>query len=94
MNWAKASEVGMSLLVSPIVGFCCAAVLLLICKLLIKRKDLYAAPAKDTAPPLWIRCLLFLTCTGVSFFHGSNDGQKGQGLIMLILIGILPTTYP
>jgi PiT family inorganic phosphate transporter len=93
VNWAKASEVGMSLLVSPFVGFCCAALLLIVRKALVKRKDLYMAPAKDTAPPLWIRCLLFLTCTGVSFFHGSNDGQKGQGLIMLILIGILPATY-
>jgi inorganic phosphate transporter, PiT family len=42
---------------------------------------------------LWIRAILFLTCTGVSFAHGSNDGQKGVGLIMLILIGILPTHY-
>ena len=93
VNWAKASEVGMSLLVSPIVGFVCAALLLLIMKVLIKRQDLYQAPEKDKAPPLWIRGLLILTCTGVSFGHGSNDGQKGMGLIMLILIGILPTTF-
>ena len=93
VNWAKASEVGMSLLISPIVGFTCAALLLLLCKLLIKREDLYRAPDKEKAPPLWIRSLLVLTCTGVSFAHGSNDGQKGMGLIMLILIGILPATY-
>jgi PiT family inorganic phosphate transporter len=93
VNWAKASEVGTTLLVSPIVGFVCAALLLLLCKLLIKRQDLYQAPEKDTAPPMWIRALLMLTCTGVSYGHGSNDGQKGMGLIMLILIGILPTTY-
>ena len=93
VNWAKASEVGMSLLVSPIVGFTCAALLLLLSKALIKRKDLYSAPDKEKAPPLWIRSLLVLTCTGVSFAHGSNDGQKGMGLIMLILIGILPATY-
>jgi inorganic phosphate transporter, PiT family len=93
VNWAKASEVGTSLLVSPIVGFTCAALLLMLSKLLIKRKDLYEAPAKDTPPPMWIRGLLMLTCTGVSFAHGSNDGQKGMGLIMLILIGILPATY-
>jgi len=36
---------------------------------------------------------MVLTCTGVSFFHGSNDGQKGMGLIMLILIGTVPTAY-
>jgi inorganic phosphate transporter, PiT family len=93
VNWAKASEVGMSLLISPIVGFGVAALLLLTMKVLIKRKDLYMAPEKDTAPPLWIRGLLVLTCTGVSFGHGSNDGQKGMGLIMLILIGILPISF-
>ena len=42
---------------------------------------------------MWIRGILILTCTLVSFFHGSNDGQKGMGLIMLILIGVVPTTY-
>src|SRR5580692_3949654 len=88
VNWAKAGEVGTSLLVSPIVGFVCAGLLLLLMKALIHRQDLYQAPEKDKAPPLWIRSLLILTCTGVSFGHGSNDGQKGMGLIMLILIGI------
>jgi len=93
VNWAKAQEVGISLFVSPLVGFICAAALLLIMKALVRNKDLYKSPEKDTPPPLWIRGLLVLTCTGVSFGHGSNDGQKGMGLIMLILIGILPTTY-
>jgi inorganic phosphate transporter, PiT family len=93
VNWAKASEVGTSLLVSPIVGFTCAALLLTLSKVLIKREDLYKAPEKDAPPPPWIRGLLMLTCTGVSYAHGSNDGQKGMGLIMLILIGILPATY-
>ena len=78
---------------SPIVGFSCAALLLLLCKALIKRPDLYAAPEPGKAPPTWIRGLLMLTCTGVSFAHGSNDGQKGMGLIMLILIGIVPITF-
>jgi len=93
VNWAKASEVGTSLLVSPIVGFGCSALLLLAMKALIKRKDLYQAPDKEKTPPLWIRGLLILTCTGVSFAHGSNDGQKGMGLIMLILVGILPLSF-
>jgi len=93
VNWAKASEVGISLLVSPVIGFVCAALLLLLSKALIKREDLYRAPDKDQPPPPWIRGLLMLTCTGVSYAHGSNDGQKGMGLIMLILIGILPATY-
>lgn len=92
VNWVKAKEVGISLLLSPLVGFVCAALLLILMKFLIRNKELYMAPEKK-APPLWIRGLLILTCTGVSFGHGSNDGQKGMGLIMLILIGILPATY-
>src|SRR5208282_3285503 len=63
------------------------------CKALIPNKALYEAPKGQEPPPFWIRCLLVLTCTGVSFFHGSNDGQKGMGLIMLILIGTVPTAY-
>jgi PiT family inorganic phosphate transporter len=93
INWSKASEVGISLLVSPIVGFGCSALLLLLCKFFIRNKALYSAPEKDKAPPLWIRGLLVRTCTGVSFAHGSNDGQKGMGLIMLILVGILPLSF-
>ena len=93
INWAKASEVGASLLISPIIGFGCAALLLLLSKRFIKNEALYTAPAKDAPPPLGIRGLLVLTCTGVSFAHGSNDGQKGLGLIMLILVGILPLSF-
>jgi PiT family inorganic phosphate transporter len=70
-----------------------AGVLLLLAKLLIRNPALYKAPEGQTPPPWWIRGLLILTCTGVSFAHGSNDGQKGMGLIMLILIGTVPTTY-
>jgi PiT family inorganic phosphate transporter len=62
-------------------------------KAVIPNKKLYEAPEGDEPPPFWIRCLLLLTCTGVSFAHGSNDGQKGMGLIMLILIGTVPTAY-
>jgi len=93
VNWAKASEVGVSLITSPIVGFACAAVLLLLSKTTIKRPDLFHAPAQGVPPPIWIRALLIMTCTGVSFAHGSNDGQKGMGLIMLILVGVLPGVY-
>jgi PiT family inorganic phosphate transporter len=93
INWGKAREVGMSLLVSPIVGFVATALLLLLLKLLIKNPALFTAPEKDKAPPLWIRGILVLTCTGVSFAHGSNDGQKGMGLLVLILVGILPVSY-
>jgi PiT family inorganic phosphate transporter len=93
VDWAQAANVGKSLLISPIVGFICAALLLLLTKVLIRDKKLYQAPEGSAPPPFWIRGLLMLTCTGVSFFHGSNDGQKGMGLIMLILIGTVPTTY-
>ncbi|MEP7455827.1 inorganic phosphate transporter [Phyllobacterium sp. SB3] len=93
VDWSKATEVGMSLLVSPIVGFGAAALLLLAMKLFIRNKALYEAPKGSTPPPFWIRALLIFTCTGVSFAHGSNDGQKGMGLIMLILIGVVPTAF-
>jgi PiT family inorganic phosphate transporter len=93
VDWSKATEIGYALLLSPLVGFICAALLLLLMKVLIRSPALYAAPEGNKAPPLWIRSLLILTCTGVSFAHGSNDGQKGMGLIMLILIGTVPTAY-
>ena len=93
VDWAQTANIGKSLLLSPVVGFVCAALLLLTMKLLVREKKLYKAPEGTAPPPFWIRGLLVLTCTGVSFFHGSNDGQKGMGLIMLILIGTVPTTY-
>jgi PiT family inorganic phosphate transporter len=93
VDWSKATEIGYALLLSPIVGFVCAALLLIVLKFLVKNPELYQEPKSSAAPPWWIRGLLILTCTGVSFAHGSNDGQKGMGLIMLILIGIVPTAY-
>ncbi|HMK89751.1 MAG TPA: inorganic phosphate transporter [Methylocystis sp.] len=93
VDWGKAIEIGYSLLLSPLVGFVCAALLLLALKLVARQPELYQEPKGQKAPPLWIRGLLILTCTGVSFAHGSNDGQKGMGLIMLILIGTVPTAY-
>jgi PiT family inorganic phosphate transporter len=93
VDWAQATSIGKSLLISPLVGFVGAALLLIVCKALIPNKALYEAPKGTEPPPFWIRGLLVLTCTGVSFAHGSNDGQKGMGLIMLILIGTVPTAY-
>lgn len=93
VDWAQARNVFQVLLISPVVGFGLAAILLLILKLTVRRPELYESPKGDTPPPFWIRILLILTCTGVSFGHGSNDGQKGMGLIMLILIGTVPTAY-
>jgi PiT family inorganic phosphate transporter len=93
VDWQQALNVGKSLLFSPLIGFIAAALLLLLMKVIIRNPALYGEPKGDSPPPLWIRGLLVLTCTGVSFAHGSNDGQKGMGLIMLILIGIVPTAY-
>ena len=93
VDWVQALNVGKSLLFSPIIGFAVAAMLLSLSKVFIPNKALYTAPEGSAPPPFWIRSLLILTCTGVSFAHGSNDGQKGMGLIMLILIGTVPTAY-
>jgi PiT family inorganic phosphate transporter len=93
VDWAQTTNVFKALLISPLVGFAFSALLLLLFKMFVKDKRLYEAPKGDAPPPFWIRGLLILTCTGVSFAHGSNDGQKGMGLIMLILIGTVPTAY-
>lgn len=93
VDWSQAAKVGWALLLSPMIGFGVAALVLLILKVLIKRPELYQEPKANKPPPMWIRSLLVLTCTGVSFAHGSNDGQKGMGLIMLILVGTVPLAY-
>ncbi len=93
VDWAQATNIAKSLLLSPIFGFVLAGLLLLLLRFLVPNPELYKAPEGSQPPPFWIRCLLIFTCTGVSFFHGSNDGQKGMGLIMLILIGTAPTAY-
>ncbi|HWB07838.1 MAG TPA: inorganic phosphate transporter [Pirellulales bacterium] len=93
VNWEKAAEVGLSLLLSPVLGMGLAGILLLVSKRVVPSEELYQPPADQQPPPRWIRAILLLTCTGVSFAHGSNDGQKGVGIVMLILIGLLPAHY-
>jgi inorganic phosphate transporter, PiT family len=95
VDWSQAAGIGKALLLSPLFGFALAAILLFILKTALLRATpaLFGEPKGDQPPPLWIRSILILTCTLVSFFHGSNDGQKGMGLIMLILIGTVPTAY-
>jgi PiT family inorganic phosphate transporter len=93
VDWNQATSIGKALLLSPLFGFALAAALLLLVRFMVRIPALYAEPKPNEAPPWWIRGILILTCTLVSFFHGSNDGQKGMGLIMLILIGIVPTAY-
>jgi PiT family inorganic phosphate transporter len=93
VNWGKVQDTIVALLVSPLIGFVVAGGLLLLAKVLIKYPALFKEPPADRPPPWPVRTLLFLTCTGVSFAHGSNDGQKGMGLIMRILVGVLPGVY-
>jgi PiT family inorganic phosphate transporter len=97
VNWAKAKDIGLSLLVSPLFGFSMTIVLMYVIRSLTKKTSygdsLFKEPKKNQPPPTWIRGILILTCTLVSFFHGSNDGQKGVGLVMLILIGIVPAYF-
>jgi PiT family inorganic phosphate transporter len=93
VDWDQVTKVGEALLFSPCFGFVLSALLLLVMKSVIRVPELYTAPTTNKPPSPWIRGLLILTCTLVSFFHGSNDGQKGMGLIMLILIGVAPTAY-
>src|ERR1700761_3471697 len=93
VDWDQVTKVGEALLFSPLFGFVLAGILLWIMKAVIRVPALYTAPTTNQPPTPWIRGLLILTCTLVSFFHGSNDGQKGMGLIMLILIGVVPTAY-
>jgi PiT family inorganic phosphate transporter len=93
VDWEQVTKVFKALLFSPLVGFIGAALLFGLFKLLLRDPRLYEAPKTTDPPPFYIRALLVLTCTGVSFAHGSNDGQKGMGLIMLILVGTVPTAY-
>ena len=93
VDWDQAIKVLKALLISPVIGFVFAGLLILLAKQVAKYPELYEAPKDGTPPPFPIRALMVGTCTGVSFFHGSNDGQKGMGLIMLILIGTVPTAY-
>ncbi len=93
LNWKPVRDVFTALLVSPVVGFACAALLLLAAKALIGRPELYQPADEKKTPPPWVRALLILTCTSVSFAHGSNDGQKGMGLLTLILVAVLPGAF-
>ena len=90
VNWDKAKDTGMALLLSPLLGFSVAIIVMFIFKRIIKNEIIYKEPIPGKKPPIWIRMILWTTCGMVSFFHGQNDGQKGVGLVMLILISVLP----
>jgi PiT family inorganic phosphate transporter len=93
VNWSKAGDIGLSLVLSPLAGFSLAIILMYILKQIIKNKAIFKEPDTNAPPPFWIRAILLITCTGVSFSHGSNDGQKGVGLIMLIMIAVVPSYF-
>lgn len=92
-NWGKAGEIGLSLLVSPLFGFSLAILLMYVLKNTIKNKRIFKEPSEKKPPPFWIRAVLVTTCTLVSFFHGSNDGQKGVGLLLVVLMAFMPLQY-
>jgi PiT family inorganic phosphate transporter len=93
VNWDKAKDTGMALLLSPLAGFSLAIIVMFIFKRLIKNETIYKEPIPGKQPPIWIRMMLWMTCGLVSFFHGQNDGQKGVGILMMILIAILPGQF-
>lgn len=90
VNWGKAQSTGLALLVSPIMGFTMAIIVMFVFKQLVKNETVYKEPIPGKTPPLWIRGMLILTCGTVSYHHGENDGQKGVGVLMMVLIAILP----
>ncbi|MFN8439006.1 MAG: inorganic phosphate transporter [Cytophagales bacterium] len=93
MDWSKASEIGFSLLFSPLVGFILTLFIMFIFKVLVQDKTIFKEPSDKKETPTWIKSILIATCSGVSFAHGSNDGQKGVGLLMLVLIAIIPAQF-
>ncbi|HMX39811.1 MAG TPA: inorganic phosphate transporter, partial [Saprospiraceae bacterium] len=93
-NWAKAGDIGLSLLISPLFGFSLAILLMYLLRSTVrKRKVIFKEPDPKKTPPTWIRGILITTCTLVSYFHGNNDGQKGVGLLMVVLIAFLPMRF-
>ena len=93
LDWSQIKKVLEALLISPIIGFGFAGLVLLLFRFTARDPRLYTEPVGSAPPPFYIRALLVLTCGGVSYAHGSNDGQKGMGLIMLILVGTVPTAF-
>src|SRR6202012_1156910 len=93
VDWGQVWSVLGSLLVSPILGFVLALILFKLIRLIFRQQHLYDPPQGDGPPVWWMRTILILTCTGVSFSHGTNDGQKSIGLIMLTIIGLMPAAY-
>ena len=93
-NWSKAADIAMSLLVSPLFGFSLAILLMYLLKITVSKKTIFKSPDETKKrPPIWIRAILITTCTLVSYFHGNNDGQKGVGLALVVLMAFLPIQF-
>src|ERR1700685_3762451 len=92
VHWAQLWKVLEALALSPLLGFVLAGALYFVCRRTLHDEHLYR-PVTEMPPIWWMRTILILTCSGVSFSHGTNDGQKSIGLIMLTIIGIFPATY-
>jgi inorganic phosphate transporter, PiT family len=92
VRWPQAWEVLQALALSPLLGFVLAGALYFVLRKTAQDQHLYQ-PAGDRPPVWWMRGLLIFTCTGVSFAHGTNDGQKSIGLIMLTIIGLFPALF-
>jgi inorganic phosphate transporter, PiT family len=94
-NWSKAKDIGLSLLVSPLFGFSLAIMLMYVLRIFFKKEKTIFKSPDDTnkKPPIWIRAVLITTCTLVSYFHGNNDGQKGVGLALVVLMAFLPMNF-
>ncbi len=95
INWGKAQDIGLSLLLSPAFGFTAVIIVLFLFKYTIKNQEIFKDPSQNNnrPPPMWIRLILLTTCTLVSFFHGNNDGQKGVGIMMIVMLAFLPSYY-
>lgn len=92
VHWPQLWKVLEALALSPLLGFALAGLLYLVCRKTLHDEHLYE-PAGEKPPIWWMRGILILTCSGVSFAHGTNDGQKSIGLIMLTIIGLFPASY-
>jgi PiT family inorganic phosphate transporter len=92
VHWAQLWTVIEALALSPVLGFVLSGILYFVLRRVAHDKHLYE-PAGDKPPVWWMRGILILTCTGVSFAHGTNDGQKSIGLIMLVIIGLFPALF-
>jgi phosphate/sulfate permease len=93
LNWAKVESVCLWLLLSPLIGFMLAWGFVTLLKKIVKYKKFYRKPHAKKAPPFWIRLVIILSSTHLSFSHGQNDGQKGVGMLMIILIALVPAHF-